>query len=284
MKKFLSIFVLILLFGSGCSSLPNLSLPTAAVLSPTQIPVTPAAQNQNPTAAATATVGSVTEQATTALPTMVVLPKIDPEKTVSLFLDGQKAAANFALTSSLLSAKYAAALKDDAGLKAIFGKDAVLGEYKVGSPTISEDALTATLESTIYMPQAANIRFSLVLENGEWKIDDITVLSTSGEYPSNPEGVVLGFLTSYQESPDRMSNFLISSRRSQLPPGGATAMLQINGSLEGMVIQSAAVSPEPPTASIIVTIRAGGKDYLKKFLLTRDTTGWGIDAIESVSE
>jgi hypothetical protein len=258
---------------TGCSSLPVqlpiLSVPTAAVLAtvpaantvvePTHIP---------PTAAVTAT------------PTMLVLPKIDPEKTVSLFLDGKKANADFALISKLLSANYASQLKDDAGLAAVFDPEAVIGEYKIGTPTYSADSQSATLDSTIYMPEPSNVRFTLVLENAEWKIDQVTVITTSSDYPTAPEGVVLGFLTSYQEAPDRMSSFLTATRRGQQPPGGASAMLQISGSLEGMVIQSAAVSPEPPTASIVVVIRAGGKDYPRKFILSKDGSGWGIDAIE----
>jgi hypothetical protein len=213
---------------------------------------------------------------------MIVLPEIDPEKTVTLFLEGKKANADFALTSKLFSANYAAQIKDDAGLVNIFGKEAVINEYRVGFPALSADSMTATLEATVYLPQPSNVRFSLVLENKEWRIDSINILTKTGEYPTAPEGVVLSFLTSYQEAPDRMSSFLSTARRAQQPPGGATAMLQISGNLEGMVIQSAAVNPDPPTASIVVVIRAGGKDYPRKFVLTRDSTVWGIESIDSI--
>ncbi len=70
-------------------------------------------------------------------------------------------------------------MKDDAGLTAILGSVGSLGEFKIGSPTISSDSLNSTLEGTIYMPQPSNIRFTLVVENGEWKIDEITILSDS---------------------------------------------------------------------------------------------------------
>jgi len=266
---------------AGCAGLPqipSLAIPTAAVLA-TAIP-----NGATKAPAPAASAATVTEAAPTptAAPAMIVLPEIDPEKTVTLFLEGKKANADFALTSKLFSASYTAQVKDDAGLVNIFGKDAVINEYRVGFPALSADSMTASLEATVYLPQPSNVRFSLVLENKEWRIDSISILTKTGEYPTAPEGVVLSFLTSYQEAPDRMSSFLSTARRAQQPPGGATAMLQISGSLEGMVIQSAAVNPDPPTASIVVVIRAGGKDYPRKFVLTRDSTVWGIESIESI--
>lgn len=277
---------------SGCAGLPQipaLAIPTAAVLAtpipngPTKTPAAEAAPSANaPVVAAPTTAAPAVEP--TISPVMPVMPDIDPEKTVSLFLEGKKANANFALASTLLSINYAAQIKDDAGLAAIFGAEAVIGEYNLGFPSYSADALTSSLESTIYLPEPSNVRFNLVMENNEWKIDGITILTQAGEYPSTPEGVILSFLASYQEAPDRMSGFLTSTRRGQQPPGGSTAMLQITGNFEGMVIQSAAVNPEPPSASIVVVIQAGGKNYLRKFILTRDAAGWGIDSIEAVNE
>ena len=292
MKKLPIVFLLLTMTLSGCAGLPQipaLAIPTAAALA-TPIPngptKTPAAEAVPPvnTAAVTLPTAAAPAVEPTVSPAMPVMPEIDPEKTVSLFLEGKKANADFALASTLLSVKYAAQVKDDAGLAAIFGPDAVIGEYKVGVPSYSADALTSILESTIYLPEPSNVRFNLVLENNEWKIDGITILTQSGEYPETPEGVILGFLASYQEAPDRMSSFLTSTRRGKQPPGGSTAMLQITGNFEGMVIQSAAVNPDPPTASIIVVIQAGGKSYPRKFIMTRDAAGWGIDSIEAVNE
>lgn len=289
MKK-LNLLLLLTLCLSGCAGLPqvpNLTIPTAAVLAtaipngPAQATVQPAAPAAQPAAEQPAAVQPAAAQQPA--PTMLVLPVVDPEKTVSLFLEGEKAKANFSLASKLFSANYAAQIKDDAGLAGIFGKDAAVIEYKVGFSAYSADYQTASLESTIYMPQPSNVRFTLVLENTEWKIDSITILTKSGDYPAAPEGVVLGFLTAYQEAPDRMSGFLTSQRRAQQPPGGSTAMLNISGDFQGLVIQSAAVNPDPPTASIIVLIQAGGKDYQRKFVLTKDATVWGIDTIESVN-
>jgi len=283
LKKLNIILLLLTLTLSGCAGLPqipSLAIPTAAVLA-TAIPNGP---TKTLASAPAVTAATVTEVASTptAAPAMIVLPEIDPEKTVTLFLEGKKANADFALTSKLFSANYAAQIKDDAGLVNIFGKEAVINEYRVGFPALSADSMTATLEATVYLPQPSNVRFSLVLENKEWRIDSINILTKTGEYPTAPEGVVLSFLTSYQEAPDRMSSFLSTARRAQQPPGGATAMLQISGNLEGMVIQSAAVNPDPPTASIVVVIRAGGKDYPRKFVLTRDSTVWGIESIDSI--
>lgn len=280
MKKTTIVLMLITLLAAGCSSLP-VQIPGLSQSTPT-VGATPVIATAQPTQPTQSTQPPQPEF--TATPTMPVQPKIDAEKTISLFLDGQKAGATYALTSNLMSAAYAAKVKDDTGLIALLGTPESIGSYKIGSPSYSADLSKATLEGTIYLPEPSNARFSLIIENSEWKIDDVTLLSSTGDYPTTPEAVVLSFLTSYQEAPDRMSNFLIPSRRAQQPPGGAAGMLQINGSLEGMVVQSAAVNPDPPSASIHVVIRAGGKDYVRRFLLTKDASLWGIDAIEATSE
>jgi hypothetical protein len=266
-KIFLSLVLIALV--SGCANLPfqipGITLPAT----PTSAP--------SPVAMATAT---ATKLEPTATPTSAPTPKNDPVKAVTIFVDSLKTGAPFALTSNLLSSSLASSIKDDAGLSALLGSPKSIGEFKIGSPSYNSDLQKSSLEATVYMPEPSNLRFSMVIENGEWKIDEIKILSSSNDYPTSPEGVVLSFLTSYQESPDRMSNFLTSTRRASQPPGGAGAMLQINGNLEGMVIQSAAVNPEPPSASITVLIRAGGKDYPRTFLLTKTDANWGIDAIE----
>jgi hypothetical protein len=268
LKKILLSLLLIVLV-TGCSNLPiqipGITLPAT----PTSAP-TPAAQ---PTAVEV-------KVETIATPTSAPAPKNDPVKAVTIFVDSLKTGAPFALTSNLLSSSLAASVKDDAGLSALLGSPKSIGDFKIGSPSYSSDLQLSTLEATVYMPEPSNLRFSLLIENGEWKISEIKILTSSSDYPTTPEGVVLSFLTSYQEAPDRMSNFLTSTRRSSQPPGGASSMLQINGNLEGMVIQSAAVNPEPASASIKVMIRAGGKDYPRTFLLSKDDANWGIDAIE----
>lgn len=277
MKKIISIALLVFILG-GCANLPfqipGVAAPTLEKIATQAVEIVEVVATNTPVPA---------EAAATDVPEIPVMPKIQPEETVTLFLDGMKSGAGFNLMSNLFSSSYADRIKDDAGIVGIFGSAGDLGDFKVGYPTISSDSMSSTLEGTLYIPEPVNAKFSLIVENGEWKINDITVLSKAGTYPSNPEEVVLAFLTAYQESPDRMSNYLVSSRRLQQPPGGATAMLQISGDLGGMVVQSAAVSPEPPTASITVTILAGGTNYQRRFLLTIENSVWGIDAIEDVS-
>ena len=270
MKNITLLLVLAILI-SGCASLP-FQIPGVTI---------PATATPVPQPAPVETGTPVTASLT---PTAVARPKNDPVKAITIFLDGQKTGTPFALTSNLLSSTLAASVKDEAALSALLGKPESISEFKIGSPSYSSDLQKSTLEATVYMPEPSNLRFSMVVENGEWKVQEIKVLSGTDDYPTTPEGVVLSFLTSYQEAPDRMSNFLTSTRRSSQPPGGAGAMLQIGGALEGMVIQSAAVNPEPPSAAIKVLIRAGGKDYPRTFLLTKDNSNWGIEAIEISGE
>lgn len=270
--KYFIILLIFAIFLGGCSSLP-FQVPEI------QIPGV-ANTHEQPVAAETPVPEPTSPAQPTIAPTEISQPKIDPASAVQIFLDGQKEGIPYALTSNLLSSSLSSKVKDDNGLRGLMGSPESISEFKSGSPTFSGDLQKATLEVTMYSPQPTNLRFSLLVENGEWKIDEIVLLSGSAEYPVTPEGVVLNFLTSYQESPDRMSNYLTADRRASQPPGGAAAMLQIRGTLEGMVIQSAAVNPEPPSAVIKVLIRASGVDYPRTFLLARDAGGWGIDAID----
>jgi len=265
--KNVSFLILIMILFSGCTSLPfklpGVSSPSTATPAPQPI-----------------VVETETQVKLTSTPTSVPRPKNDPSKAITIFLDGQKAGTPFALTSNLLSSSLASSVKDDPALKVLLGSQAHISDFKISSPSYTQDLQKSSVEATVYMPQSSNLRFSMLIENGEWKIEEIKVLSGIDEYPTTPEGVVHSFLITYQEAPDRMSNFLTATRRSAQPPGGASSMLQISGSLEGLVIQSAAVNPEPPSAAIKVMIRAGGKDYSRNFLLTKENANWGIDAIE----
>jgi hypothetical protein len=270
--KNITFLIIFAFLASGCANLPF------------QLPGVASPATQTPIPLPTATEIRATE-VPTAAPSATVLPspKNDPVKALTIFLDGQKGGAPFALTSNLLSSSLASVVKDDSALKTMLGAPESIGEFKIGSPAFSNDLQSSILETTVYTPEPSNIRFSMVVENGEWKIAEIKVLTGAVDYPATPENVVLSFLAAYQEAPDRMSNYLTSTRRAAQPPGGAAAMLQISGGLEGMVIQSAAVNPEPASASIKVLIRAGGKDFPRTFLLTKDNTNWGIEAIEVTS-
>ncbi|MEI8131804.1 MAG: hypothetical protein WCG34_05185 [Leptolinea sp.] len=225
--KTISLILVFAILITGCTSLP-FNLP--GVSNPAT--ATPSTAHEPPPVV----VETKVQVKPSPTPKSAPQPKNDSVKVITNFLDGQKTGTPFALTANLLSSALASSVKDDKALKALLGSPESIGEFKIGSPSFTEDLQKSSVEATVYMPQSSNIRFSMVIENGEWKIEEIKVLSGSGEYPTTPEGVVHSFLITYQEAPDRMSNFLTATRRSKQPPGGAAAMLQISGSLEGMAI------------------------------------------------
>ncbi|MHC1781678.1 MAG: hypothetical protein AB9891_02760 [Anaerolineaceae bacterium] len=59
-------------------------------------------------------------------------------------------------------------------------------------------------------------------------------------------------------------------------------MLQILGSLEGVLVKSAIVNPDPPVAVIVAMIKSGGIDSQRQFILNRDNDRWGIDEIQII--
>ncbi|MCC6146939.1 MAG: hypothetical protein IT308_05165 [Anaerolineaceae bacterium] len=100
-------------------------------------------------------------------------------------------------------------------------------------------------------------------------------------YPQSPEMVVNSFLAAYQDNQAEMFPFLSASRLLAMPEGGMQAMLGITGNLEGFAIQSAAVSTQPPAASLDVGMVVDGTEILRRFQLIFEEDRWVIDAVEN---
>ncbi len=152
--------------------------------------------------------------------------------------------------------------------------------FELSAVTFAPDAGRAFVDASLLYTAPLNTRFELVKTGEGWKIDSITSQQGEAGYPSSPEMVVQIFLTAYQEAPDQMNQYLSASRLEQLPPGGAVGMLNINGSLEGSMIDSAAVNPDPPMAAITVTMRVGGQDLTRIFSLIKEGGRWKITNID----
>lgn len=110
-----------------------------------------------------------------------------------------------------------------------------------------------------------------------------SVAMTMTVYPPDPEGVVSAFLAAYQGQRQDMPSYLSSGRMANLPEGGAVALLGVTGQLDGFAIQSAAVSPDPPTAIVEVGMVVDGGQILRQFYLVFDYSRWAIDDIASPS-
>lgn len=160
------------------------------------------------------------------------------------------------------------------------GIQGMVPAFELSAVTFAPDAGRAFVDASLLYTAPLNTRFELVKTGQGWKIDSITSQQGEAGYPSSPEMVVQTFLTAYQEAPDQMNQFLSSSRLQQLPPGGAVGMLNINGSLEGSMIDSAAVNPDPPMAAISVTMRVGGQDLTRVFSLIKEGGRWKITNID----
>ena len=158
----------------------------------------------------------------------------------------------------------------------LLGAENSIPKFELSAVSFSPDAAKASVDATLLYQTPLNKRFILVLDGSIWKIDDITSLEGAASYPPTPEQVVQAFLTAYQESPDQMVKYLSKMRLNELPPGGAVGMLNINGSLEGSMIDLAAVNPNPPNAAITVIMRVGGNDLTRVFTLTKENEQWKI--------
>lgn len=99
-------------------------------------------------------------------------------------------------------------------------------------------------------------------------------------YPSSPEEVVSGFILASQDDPALMVQFLSPARQQTLPDEGPFSILDIDAPIQGYTIKSAAVSPEPPAATVEVIIQAGGRDLTRTFQLTQTNGFWFIESVD----
>lgn len=199
---------------------------------------------------------------------------------VTDFLAALQADASGASAQVYLSPNLQSQVNAGTSAASLIGMQDGIPAYELSAVTFAPDAASATVDTSLLYTQPVTLRFGLVKSDAGWKIDAITRLEGDAGYPTTPELVVQTFLTAYQEAPDQMNQFLASARLQQLPPGGAVGMLNISGSLEGSMIDSAAVNPDPPMATISVTMRVGGSDVTRVFSLIKEDGRWKITNIE----
>lgn len=199
---------------------------------------------------------------------------------VSDFLKALKADPNGDLPKAFLAPVLLEKMQSGATVAQVTGIEGALPDYSLSAVTFNPDASQASVDVTILYQQPVNFRFHLVRPGGSWKIDQIIRLEGSESYPPTPEAVVQAFVTAYQETPETMSRYLSARRLADLPGGGAVGLLNIHGALEGMMVESAAVNPNPPSAFVTVNIRSGGEDVSRLFSLSQENGQWKIDNID----
>ncbi len=201
-------------------------------------------------------------------------------QTVTDFFAALQADASGASSMAYLTPNLQGQVNGGAGLAGLVGMQGSLPAFELSAVTFAADAGKANVEASVLYQQPLNLRFTLTNTDAGWKIDTITQLQGEAGYPPTPEMVVQTFLTAYQEAPDQMNQFLSSARLQDLPPGGAVGMLNINGTLEGSMVDSAAVNPDPPMAEITVTMRVGGQDQTRMFSLIKENGQWKITNVQ----
>jgi hypothetical protein len=171
------------------------------------------------------------------------------------------------------------------GLVQLLGLQTSIPDFELLEVSLGEDGTTAEIEASLKYAQPVARRFSLVLEGSDWKISAVRALEGSGKvYPSGPEDVVQAFLVAYQDDPDGMSHYLSNARLAQMPEGGAAALLNIGGTLEGFVIQSASVSQNPPEAAVTAALQVDGAKVLRVFRLGQQDKAWFIEEINEAAQ
>ncbi|NPV56637.1 MAG: hypothetical protein HPY76_08210 [Anaerolineae bacterium] len=108
---------------------------------------------------------------------------------------------------------------------------------------------------------------------------DAVATAPSEGYPQTAEGVVGAFLNAYSQDNEAMLQYLSPAAQASLPAGGPAALLDFDGSLNGFLIQSASVVPDPATASVVVVVEMKGKTGAREFQLSQSGGRWAIDSV-----
>ncbi len=103
---------------------------------------------------------------------------------------------------------------------------------------------------------------------------------TAVVYPDTPDGVIEAFVESYPDDTADMLLFLSSSLQASLPAGGPGALLNLSGSVNGMIILSGAAAPNPPQAEYQVALQVGTEQVLRTFTLGQENGRWVITGIQ----
>jgi len=164
----------------------------------------------------------------------------------------------------------------------LFLQSSPLSSFEISAGILSPDGASYAFDGTLNFNKPKNFRFEVVNIDGSWKINLISPAEGEAAYPRLPEQVVQSFLTASQESPAKMLVFLSQNLKNNLPSSGPLGLLELDGALEGSMIQSASVNQNPPAASLRVMIRAGGKELLMTFSLIQENDRWVIDKVETV--
>jgi len=112
-------------------------------------------------------------------------------------------------------------------------------------------------------------------------VPTITPASSSAPFsPITAEEVVYAFLTSYEDNPDAMIPFLSKRLQETLPAGGVLTLLDIQGTIEGLVFTSGTSSDSPNEAIVEAVLQVNGAETVRIFYLERELQRWVIRAIE----
>lgn len=100
-------------------------------------------------------------------------------------------------------------------------------------------------------------------------------------YPQTAEEVVDAFLVAYAEGEHRqMQTYLSQQQLTNLPASGAPGMAQLNGELDGFLIQSGSVSLNPPNAVVVVMLNLNGGQTIRVFQLVQENGVWKIESVD----
>lgn len=206
--------------------------------------------------------------------------EVQARDVVSAFLTSLKNDPSGKQSTGFLSQKLLDQVNAGKTIDQLLGGQGMIPAYQLSAVSFSPDTSMASIDASLMYQKPANYRFGLVRSGDTWKVDSILNMDSGDAYPPTPEGVVENFLQSYQEAPNQMEQYISPATLAQPQPGGAVGMLNINGSLEGMMIESAVVNPNPPSAVVTVAMRVGGKDVTRTFLLSKNNEQWKIDSIQ----
>jgi hypothetical protein len=96
-----------------------------------------------------------------------------------------------------------------------------------------------------------------------------------------PEDVVYSFLSAQADGSDEASLYLTETLRESLPEGGVEVLLNLGGSMQGLVFQAGSGSGDDSTAAVEAHIKVNQQEAVRVFTLVRRDGAWQISGITS---
>lgn len=209
----------------------------------------------------------------------------DPVLVVSAFLASVRSDPSGQSGLRYLSRDLAARVSGGQPIGMLLGVQNIYQDVQVVVGQQSQGEISRVQATLRYSSADEERLFSLIQQDGRWRIVDVTsVPVTQSVTQPGPGAVVEALLRDIQQgqSAAQVAHYASSLRRAQMPQGGLIGLLNAGGALDSFAITDVRVAPD--NAAVSVDLDVGGTHKPRVVTLAREQgtqPGWYIDYIDT---